>query len=85
MEIGDKVTAKIDLLSDMRDEGMGMQLCANKGDELIVRGKSEYSDTRFHVSRPNCDYIFCADDYELELAASENAQKEVKDGNINRS
>lgn len=66
MKVGDKVTAKIDLLSDMRDEGFGMHLCAEEGEELIIRGKSKYSDTCFHVSRPNSDYIFCADDYELE-------------------
>ena len=35
--IGDMVVALVDLVNDLRDEGMGVQCCAHKGDELVVR------------------------------------------------
>lgn len=35
--VGQRVRAKIDMVNNMREDGMGIELCANAGDELIVR------------------------------------------------
>lgn len=38
--VGDRVVALIKMIEDLRDDGLGVYLCADKGDELIVRGVS---------------------------------------------
>ena len=79
MKVGDKVTARIRMLDDLRDEGMGMQVCADKGDILIIRKISEYTKNRFYVSHVDVlDRAFIADMNELELAPNE---PEVSDAN----
>lgn len=35
--IGGTVKAAVQMENDMRDEGMGVILCANKGDDLIIK------------------------------------------------
>jgi len=35
--VGQRVRAKIDMLNDLREDGMGVEHCASKGEELIVR------------------------------------------------
>jgi len=38
--VGDRVVALIDMINDLRSDGMGVELCARNGDELIVRSVS---------------------------------------------
>jgi hypothetical protein len=38
--VGQRVRAKIDMLNDLREDGMGVERCASKGEELIVRKES---------------------------------------------
>lgn len=35
--VGQRVRALVEMVDDQTDEGAGIQLCARKGDELIVR------------------------------------------------
>ncbi len=35
--VGDRVVALIDMINDLRDDGIGIEHCARKGEELIVR------------------------------------------------
>lgn len=35
--VGDRVVALVEMLSDLTDDGMGVEHCASKGEELIVR------------------------------------------------
>jgi hypothetical protein len=35
--VGQKVNARIQLVNDLTCDGMGVEVCANRGDELIVR------------------------------------------------
>ncbi len=35
--VGDRVVALVECINDLTDDGMGIEYCAKKGDELIVR------------------------------------------------
>ena len=35
--VGDKVRAKVAMWNDLRDDGMGVQHCASRGDILVIR------------------------------------------------
>lgn len=70
--VGDKVRAKIDLIDDLRDEGLGCYICAKAGETLVVRGMSEYFPERYKVSHEHItDRSFFADLAELEAAQRE--------------
>lgn len=67
-EIGSRVRVTVDCESDLRDAGMGVELCASKGEELIVRGHSPYVDTRIYVSHEHItDRSFSVDAGEYEV------------------
>jgi hypothetical protein len=71
MNIGDKVIAKIEMVNDLRDEGMDIELCAHAGDELIIRGKSQFDENVFYVSHEHIlNRSFCASADELESTLS---------------
>lgn len=61
---GQKVKAKIQLENDLRDDGMGIELCAKQGDILIIRGVREkwYAVSHEHIT----DRAFNASHDELE-------------------
>lgn len=62
---GDKVRAKIDMLNDLTEDGLGVSLCANKGDLLIVR---KLNGQWIHVSHEHVlDRTFCVTADEIEL------------------
>lgn len=68
-EVGQKVRAKIDLTNDLREDGMGVEHCASKGDELIVRRVTDYGS--FAVSHEHItDRAFIATADELESVAT---------------
>lgn len=63
--IGQKVKAKITMTNDLRDAGMGVEVCAYAGDELIIR--EDRGNGRFAVSHEDItDNSFIATDGELE-------------------
>ena len=67
-EVGQKVRAKIDMTNDLREDGMGVEHCASKGDELIVRRVTAYGG--FAVSHEHItDRAFIATADELEAVA----------------
>jgi len=67
-EVGQKVRAKIDMTNDLREDGMGVEHCASKGDELIVRRVTDYGS--FAVSHEHItDRAFIATADELEAVA----------------
>ena len=68
LKVGQKVKAKIDLIEDLRDEGMGINRCARAGAELYVREISPYTKDRYYVSHDGVlDSSFAADINELEV------------------
>lgn len=67
-EVGQKVRAKIDMTNDLREDGIGVEHCASKGDELIVRRVTDYGS--FAVSHEHItDRAFIATADELEAVA----------------
>ncbi len=67
LNVGDKVRAKIDLIDDLREDGLGCYICAKAGETLVVRGMSEYFPERYKVSHEHItDRYFFADLAELE-------------------
>jgi len=36
-KVGQKVKAKIRMINDLREDGMGIELCAKENDELVIR------------------------------------------------
>ena len=36
-QVGQKVIALVDMVNDLTDDGMGRELCATSGEELIIR------------------------------------------------
>ena len=79
--VGDRVRAKIDMLDDLRDDGMGISLCASKGEELIVRSIRVYPDKVYlHVSHEHItDRSFSVTPDEIDLVASTQQQQERSD------
>ena len=56
IKLGGKVFAAVRMENDMRDEGLGVILCADKGEELIV--KEIKRNNLLVVSRSNDGYDF---------------------------
>lgn len=57
VSVGGKVKAAIRMENDMRDEGLGVILCAEKGDELVVK-EIRHGNGLFVVSRSSDGYEF---------------------------
>jgi hypothetical protein len=71
LSIGSRIRVTVDCESDLRDAGMGVELCASKGEELIVRGHSPYSEGRIYVSHEHVtDRSFSVDRSEYEVVPS---------------
>ena len=69
-EVGDRVKAKIDMVSDLRDAGMGVELCARQGDILVIRRVTNYA--RLAVSHEQVtDRAFIAGPEEIEPIAQQ--------------
>lgn len=63
--VGQKVKAKICLVDDYTEDGLGSLVCANAGDALIIRKVRGHG--RFEVSHEHItDRSFIATDGELE-------------------
>ena len=56
VKVGGKVKAAVQMDSDMRDEGMGLIHCANKGDTLVIHAIPRGGVLT--VSKENSDYQF---------------------------
>lgn len=71
--VGDRVRAKIDLDSDDRDQGMGIQRYASRGDELIVRGLREGSRwiSVAHEEITGRSFLVEPDEIEVVIAAKD--------------
>jgi len=66
-KVGQKVRAKITMENDLTDDGMGIQLCANRGDTLIVHKVSSGYLNCISVSHEGvADRAFCCAPNEIE-------------------
>lgn len=76
--VGDRVRAKIDMIDDLRDDGLGCYVCANKGEELIVRRISVYGDKVYiavsHEHITDRDFGVAPDEIDLVAAAQQEAR-----------
>jgi len=64
--VGDAVTALIDMENDLTDDGMGVELCARKGEALIVRRVAFGYLNCISVSHPQItDRAFCVAPHEI--------------------
>lgn len=71
--VGQRVRAKIEMLDDLTDEGMGLQCCAKKGDELIIRRISSGYRNYIAVSHEHItDRAFCVAADEIEPVGSDS-------------
>jgi hypothetical protein len=69
-QVGQEVRAKIPLIDDLTDHGMGKQLCAEAGELLVVRYISPTGRT-LHLSHPHVtDRAFIASPEEVEAVKS---------------
>lgn len=69
--VGQRVRAKIDMLNDLREDGMGVEHCASKGEELIVRKVSSGFLNCISVSHEHItDRAFCVAVDEIEPVES---------------
>lgn len=67
-EVGQKVNARIDLIEDLTEDGLGVCVCAKRGEELVVRRISEsgricvshehITDRSFTVTTEEIDYVY---------------------------
>ena len=65
--VGQKVCATVTMENDLTDDGMGIQLCANRGDTLIVRKVSSGYLNCISVSHEGVtDRAFCCAPNEIE-------------------
>lgn len=56
--LGQKVIAKIQMVSDLRDHGMGLEICAEAGEMLEIKEVQGYG--RYVVKndvRPSCRFV----------------------------
>lgn len=68
LTVGMRVRALIHMDSDLTDDGMGIQRCANKGDELIIRRVDSGYKNCIAVSHENItDRAFCVAPDEIEV------------------
>ena len=66
-KVGQKVRAKITLENDLQEDGIGVQLCASAGDELIIRKISSGYRNCISVSHEGItDRAFCVHESEIE-------------------
>lgn len=64
---GDRVRALVDCDNDLTEDGMGVEHCASRGDELIMRGPSTVPG-RWKVSHEHITgRAFLVDPHEIEL------------------
>jgi len=69
-QVEQRVRAKITLENDLTDDGMGIQLCASRGDELIVRQVRHGYRNCIAVSHEHItDNAFCVALDEIEPCA----------------
>lgn len=74
--IGSRIRVTVDCENDLRDAGMGVELCASKGEELIVRGHSPYNAGRIYVSHEHItDRSFAVNQDEYEVVNVAKAQE----------
>lgn len=67
-EVGQRVVALVEMINDMTDDGMGRELCARAGEELIVRKVSSGYKNCINVSHENIiDRAFCVAPDEIRL------------------
>lgn len=66
--VGDRVVALVHMENDLIADGMGVEHCASKGDELIVRRVSFGYLNCIAVSHEHVtDRAFCVAPHEIEL------------------
>jgi hypothetical protein len=76
-KIGDRVRALVDCNNDLCDDGLGIEHCASRGDELIVRRESTIPG-RLCVSHEHItDRSFLVDPHEIELVAPAPQDKDA--------
>ena len=81
IEIGAKVKVTVDCWDDLRDDGMGMSLCAGRGEVLVVRGHSTFMEGRLFVSHEHItDRSFTVDPGEYELLPAAHAGERSEGG-----
>jgi len=69
--VGQRVRAKVEMLNDLREDGMGVEHCASAGDELIVRKVSSGFLNCISVSHEHItDRAFCVAVDEIEPVES---------------
>lgn len=67
--VGEKVVALVRMENDLRDDGMGVEHCASKGDVLIVRKVSFGYLHCIAVSHEHItDRAFCVAPFEIRKA-----------------
>ena len=66
-DVGDAVRARIEMINDLTEDGMGFELCACKNDKLIVRAVRPDSVRVYSVSHEHItDRTFGASEHELD-------------------
>ena len=69
--VGQRVRAKVDMLNDLTCDGMAVEHCASKGEELIVRKVSSGYRNCIAVSHEHItDRAFCVAVDEIEPVES---------------
>lgn len=67
--IGTRIRVTVICENDLRDAGMGVEVCARRGEVLIVRGHSPFSESTIYVSHEHItDRSFAVYEGEYELA-----------------
>lgn len=70
-EVGQRVIALVEMINDMTEDGMGRELCASAGEELIVRKVNEGIRNCINVSHENIiDRAFCVAPNEIMLVVN---------------
>ncbi len=68
--VGDRVVALVEMINDLTSDGMGIEHCAKKGDELIVRKVSFGYLNCIAVSHEHItDRAFCVAPNEISAIA----------------
>ena len=74
--VGDQVVALVTMTNDLTADGLGVQLCANKGNVLIVRNVSFGYMNCIAVSHKHItDRSFCVSPNEISAIAEETGDQ----------
>ena len=67
--VGDTVISLFEMTSDLREDGMGIQLCARAGEKLVIRKvcRNNSGEMYYHVSRTAVEQsIFTVEHHEIK-------------------